>query len=80
MVMSACIACSLRTKANAAHHFSLRTVGRELRNSFWDLLLPVGIIVDLRRLCHHQRGLCTMYVAGSVIFRESACGVTCPGY
>jgi tripartite ATP-independent transporter DctM subunit len=57
------------------HHFSLRTVGRELRNSFWDLLLPVGIIVGIFGgfVTISEASACTaMYVLllESVIFRE----------
>lgn len=29
------------------HHFSWRALARELRNSCWDLLLPIGIIVGI---------------------------------
>jgi C4-dicarboxylate transporter DctM subunit len=29
------------------HRFSMRTLGRELLNNFWDLLLPVGILAGI---------------------------------
>jgi tripartite ATP-independent transporter DctM subunit len=57
------------------HLFSLRAVGRELRNSFWDLLLPVGIVVGIFGgfVTISEASACTaMYVLllESVIYRE----------
>jgi C4-dicarboxylate transporter DctM subunit len=57
------------------HRFSLLTVGRELRNSLWDLLLPAGVVVGIFGgfVTISEASACTaVYVLllESVIFRE----------
>jgi C4-dicarboxylate transporter, DctM subunit len=57
------------------HRFSLVTVGRELRNSVWDLLLPVGVVTGIFGgfVTISEASACTaLYVLllESVIYRE----------